>query len=161
MPPLFYVVEQSKHCFDYQILPQLNKLYRVLKNDQSFTMDDKGFRTFLEQENNMHIVLAKESHRHTIIRMGTIFIRYLLEEKGNVAYVDSVAVLPEWQGKGVAPCIDKELKKIAQKKHASHIDLTSNPARVRANRFYQKQGYELRDTNVYRFILPRESVPLS
>jgi ribosomal protein S18 acetylase RimI-like enzyme len=33
------------------------------------------------------------------------------------------------------------------------IDLTSRPSREAANRLYQREGFEQRDTNVYRLTL--------
>jgi ribosomal protein S18 acetylase RimI-like enzyme len=36
---------------------------------------------------------------------------------------------------------------------AKSIDLSSRPARVAANKLYQDLGFELRETNVYRYCL--------
>jgi ribosomal protein S18 acetylase RimI-like enzyme len=33
------------------------------------------------------------------------------------------------------------------------VDLTSRPSREAANRLYQREGFEQRDTNVYRLTL--------
>ena len=36
------------------------------------------------------------------------------------------------------------------------VDLTSRPSREAANRLYQREGFEVRETNVYRYDLKRE-----
>ena len=36
---------------------------------------------------------------------------------------------------------------------ARTVDLTSRPSRQDANRLYQELGFELRETNVYRYAL--------
>ena len=39
----------------------------------------------------------------------------------------------------------------AQKIGARTVDLTSRPSREAANRLYRRCGFELRETNVYRY----------
>ena len=41
---------------------------------------------------------------------------------------------------------------------AKTVDLTSRPSRVAANKLYQKLGFVLRDTNVYRFAEPSQQL---
>jgi len=43
----------------------------------------------------------------------------------------------------------------AKAEGASQVMLTSNPGRLAANRLYQRMGFELRKTNVYRYLLIR------
>jgi ribosomal protein S18 acetylase RimI-like enzyme len=40
---------------------------------------------------------------------------------------------------------------LAQAQGARSIDLTSRASRVEANRLYQQLGFQLRDSNVYRY----------
>ena len=40
---------------------------------------------------------------------------------------------------------------IADQVDAKSIDLTSRPSRETANKLYQSMGYEIRETNVYRY----------
>jgi ribosomal protein S18 acetylase RimI-like enzyme len=40
---------------------------------------------------------------------------------------------------------------LARQQGARSIDLTSRASRVEANRLYQQLGFQLRDSNVYRY----------
>jgi len=40
---------------------------------------------------------------------------------------------------------------MSRKLDIKEVDLTSHPQRVAANKLYQKMGFEMRDTNVYRY----------
>jgi len=44
--------------------------------------------------------------------------------------------------------------RLAQTNGARTVDLTSRPARAAANRLYERLGFQLRDSNVYRFASP-------
>lgn len=95
-----------------------------------------------------------------------LFELYLLELEGRIAgmaslhymetlakksvWVEDVVVHPNHQGKGLGKKIMKHIVGEAKKKGAKHIDLTSSPKRVAANRLYQRLNFEPRDTNVYR-----------
>ena len=47
----------------------------------------------------------------------------------------------------------RHVVEIARARGARHANLTSRSARVAANRLYQKAGFYVRDTNVYRLDL--------
>jgi ribosomal protein S18 acetylase RimI-like enzyme len=47
--------------------------------------------------------------------------------------------------------LNRHALEIAKARGAKTVDLTSRPSRVAANKLYQKLGFVLRDTNVYRF----------
>jgi ribosomal protein S18 acetylase RimI-like enzyme len=40
---------------------------------------------------------------------------------------------------------------LARQQGARSVDLTSRASRVEANRLYQQLGFQLRDSNVYRY----------
>ena len=42
---------------------------------------------------------------------------------------------------------------LAQQQDARSIDLTSRASRVAANRLYEQLGFQIRDSNVYRYQL--------
>ena len=66
------------------------------------------------------------------------------------AWVEDVVIHPKHQGKGLGKKIMKHVIEKAKKKGVKHLDLTSSPRRVAANKLYKKFGFEPRDTNVYR-----------
>jgi ribosomal protein S18 acetylase RimI-like enzyme len=61
------------------------------------------------------------------------------------------------RGAGVGEALIGAAVNEARKCNARSIDLTSRPDRESANGLYQKMGFVLRETNVYRFFI--ESKP--
>jgi ribosomal protein S18 acetylase RimI-like enzyme len=43
---------------------------------------------------------------------------------------------------------------LAEQSGARHLNLTSRPDREAANRLYRRLGFDHRETNVYRLMLP-------
>jgi len=100
-----------------------------------------------------------------------LFEIYLLEFEGEVAgmaslhymetlvkksaWIEDVVVHPKHQGKGLGKKITQHIIEKAKRKGVKHIDLTSSPHRVAANKLYQKFKFEPRETNVYRLKLKK------
>jgi ribosomal protein S18 acetylase RimI-like enzyme len=57
------------------------------------------------------------------------------------------------RGQGVGTALTNEAIRIAQAAGVRTIDLTSRPSRVAAGRLYEKLGFEMRDTRVYRYLI--------
>jgi GNAT superfamily N-acetyltransferase len=55
------------------------------------------------------------------------------------------------RSQGVGTALTRAALDMAQQQGARSIDLTSRTARVAANRLYQQLGFQLRDSNVYRY----------
>lgn len=71
------------------------------------------------------------------------------------AWIEDVVVDADARGQGVGEALTKEAMRIAQAKGARTIDLTSRRARQAAHRLYEKVGFAVRDTNVYRYELTK------
>jgi ribosomal protein S18 acetylase RimI-like enzyme len=69
------------------------------------------------------------------------------------AWIEDVIVDDAARGQGVGEALTREANRIAAERGAKTVDLTSRPSREAANRLYQRVGFELRDTNVYRYDL--------
>ena len=54
------------------------------------------------------------------------------------------------RGKGIGEKLTQFAIDYAVEQGFAEIDLTSNPTRVAANKLYQKLGFVLRETNIYR-----------
>ena len=67
------------------------------------------------------------------------------------ARIEDVVVDARARGRGVGEALTREALRLAAQAKARSVDLTSNPERVAANKLYQRMGFELRDTNAYRF----------
>lgn len=69
---------------------------------------------------------------------------------GTKAWVEDVVVDSEARGRGYARQLLQHLAEEAKAIGAKSLNLTSRPSREAANKLYQSEGYEIRETNVYR-----------
>ena len=67
------------------------------------------------------------------------------------AWIEDVVVDETARGRGVGAALTQEAVRQAQAVGARTVDLTSRPTRQAANRLYERLGFELRETNAYRF----------
>ena len=86
-----------------------------------------------------------------IIGMGTvIWIHIPLEF---YARIEDMVVDSAYRRRGLGTELMQRLIAYAKKGGAEFIDLTSRPERAAENPFYQKFGFQKRETNVYRLLL--------
>jgi ribosomal protein S18 acetylase RimI-like enzyme len=69
------------------------------------------------------------------------------------AHIDDVVVDDAARGKGVGELLSRTALDYARDAGARTVDLTSRPSREAANRLYQRIGFVLRNSNVYRYEL--------
>ena len=69
------------------------------------------------------------------------------------AWIEDVVVDESARGRGVASALVNRALEQAAVAGARTVDLTSRPSRQDAKRLYQELGFELRETNVYRYAL--------
>lgn len=74
------------------------------------------------------------------------------------ARIEDVVVDQDARGQGVGTALTMAALGLAQQMGARNVDLTSRASRVAANRLYQQLGFQLRDSNVYRY-RPRPPAP--
>jgi len=98
---------------------------------------------------NVHVyVIRDEGH---IVATGTLCIKHTLEFI--IADIESVVVSSKCRGRGYGKELMTAMVEAAKKMNVHHIQLTSNPARVAANRLYQDMGFERYETNCYKLLL--------
>lgn len=83
--------------------------------------------------------------------IGTLTLVMAPIPTGLRAHIDDVVVDSSARGKGVGEALTLAAIRIADEAGARTVDLTSRPSREAANRLYQRLGFELRDSNVYRY----------
>jgi ribosomal protein S18 acetylase RimI-like enzyme len=66
------------------------------------------------------------------------------------ARIEDVVVDEAGRGQGVGTALTREAIRLAQAAGARTIDLTTRPSREEASRLYERLGFGLRDTRVYR-----------
>ena len=69
---------------------------------------------------------------------------------GTKAWVEDVVVRPDCRGRGYGAALIAHLTAESRRMGAKSLNLTSKPQREAANRLYQRMGFVLRETNVYR-----------
>jgi ribosomal protein S18 acetylase RimI-like enzyme len=67
------------------------------------------------------------------------------------ARIEDVVVDQAARGQGIGTALTTAALRLAQDQGARSVDLTSRPSRTAANRLYQQLGFQLRDSNVYRY----------
>lgn len=147
------------------------KIYRLSK-------DIKLTRNFLKAINDLLEILSPgKGKRIDSAKLKNLirhphFDTYLLEINGQIAgmgnlfhvetfgkrmaWVEEVVVHTNHQGKGLGTKIMKHMIKEAKRRGVHHLELTSNPKRVAANKLYKKLNFEQRKTNVYQLKLKKK-----
>lgn len=85
--------------------------------------------------------------------LGMLTVVIFVIPTGVRARIEDVVVDDAARGKGVATLLSERALVLARGRGAADVDLTSRPSREAANRLYLKLGFEVRDTNVYRYRL--------
>ena len=67
------------------------------------------------------------------------------------AWIEDVIVDEPSSGRGIGAALTEAMIDHARHRGCKTIELTSRPTREAANHLYRKLGFEVRDTNVYRF----------
>jgi ribosomal protein S18 acetylase RimI-like enzyme len=83
--------------------------------------------------------------------LGTLTLVVYRIPTGKRGVIEDVVVDEAARGRGVASALVRAALRIAGEEGVRHVDLTSRPDRVAANRLYVTLGFRQRETNVYRF----------
>jgi ribosomal protein S18 acetylase RimI-like enzyme len=67
------------------------------------------------------------------------------------AWIEDVVVDESARGQGAGEAMTREAVRMAREAGARTVDLTSRPAREAAGRLYERAGFKLRDSRVYRY----------
>jgi ribosomal protein S18 acetylase RimI-like enzyme len=67
------------------------------------------------------------------------------------AWIEDVVVDESARGQGAGEAMTLEALRIAREAGARTVDLTSRPAREAAGRLYERAGFKLRDSRLYRY----------
>ncbi len=83
--------------------------------------------------------------------LGTLTLVTFRIPTGMRAWIEDVVVDVAARGRGVGEALTLRAVDLAKEAGARTVDLTSRPSREAANRLYQRLGFTLRETNVYRY----------
>jgi ribosomal protein S18 acetylase RimI-like enzyme len=125
----------------WRLLPQLST---------SATKDDELLARVIDSPTSSLLVARVDGRMVGMCTLATILI-----PTGVRARIEDVVVDESARGQGIGSELIMAAVRLAKTRGARNVDLTSRPSRSGANRLYQRLGFEVRDTNVYRFDLQR------
>ena len=67
------------------------------------------------------------------------------------AWIEDVVVDEAARGQGIGEAMMREALRLARAAGAKTVDLTSRPSRAAAGRLYERLGFAIRDTRLYRY----------
>lgn len=123
-----------------QLLPQLSK------SSPSISLE---YLETLSSSNNTKLFVAKESDSI----LGMLSVVFYMIPTGTKAWIEDVVVDKEARGKGIGKALMNHALKEAKNRGAKSVDLTSRPSRETANELYKSIGFQVRETNIYRYRL--------
>jgi ribosomal protein S18 acetylase RimI-like enzyme len=96
------------------------------------------------------VLIARDLRDHGRIE-GMLTLIVFRIPTGVRAWIEDVVVDETVRGRGVGEGLSQEAVRRAVELGARTVELTSRPSREAANRLYQRLGFALRDSNVYRY----------
>jgi ribosomal protein S18 acetylase RimI-like enzyme len=102
------------------------------------------------------ILLIAVEHEDTgdDVILGSLTLAWFRIPTGVRAWIEDVVVDEAARGRGTGEHLIRAALALAEANGARTVDLSSRPSREAANRLYEKLGFELRETTVYRFRSP-------
>jgi ribosomal protein S18 acetylase RimI-like enzyme len=120
-----------------RLLPQLSQSAELL--------DAEALGKLVDWQGNRLLVARVDGEI-----MGALTLVMFPIPTGLRAWIEDVVVDEAARGRGVGAALTQEAIRLARADGARSIDLTSRPSRDAANRLYERLGFQLRDSKVYR-----------
>jgi ribosomal protein S18 acetylase RimI-like enzyme len=83
--------------------------------------------------------------------VGMLTLAVFCIPTGVRAWIEDVVVDRSARSRGVGEALSRRALELAEGAGAKTVELTSRPSREAANRLYRRLGFQLRETNVYRY----------
>lgn len=122
-----------------QDLESLNELL----NEYEFGLQRKG----VEKNSNKEIVAIEGKQ---VVGYAVLNRLYDNIQNVNYGYINYVSVLKKYQNQGIATKMFHYIFEICKNEKISYLELTSNPSRIAAHHLYEKLGFVIRKTDVFR-----------
>ena len=82
---------------------------------------------------------------------GTLTLVMFPIPTGTRAWIEDVVVDEAARGQGAGVALTQEALRLARAAGARTVDLTSRPSREAAGRLYERAGFQMRESRLYRF----------
>lgn len=120
-----------------RLLPQLSS--------SAGPLDEQALRTLVEWP-GIRLLAARVDGEI----VGVLTLVMFPVPTGMRAWIEDVVVDEAARGQGAGAALTAEAVRLARTDGARTVDLTSRPSRQAAGRMYERLGFQLRDSRVYR-----------
>jgi len=136
--------------FNKKAYQAVNSLLPQLDPD-SVPLTVEIFRRIINSEGT-HLFIAEEGNNRISGILSAVVYHI---PTGTKFWIEDVVVDEAYRGKGIGKALMLHAMNYARENGAKSVDLTSKPSRIAANKLYRDLGFDLRETNVYRYIINR------
>jgi ribosomal protein S18 acetylase RimI-like enzyme len=130
-----------------ELLDALNRLIPQLSRSAP-PLDEATLSDVVSAPGNVVLVERDDASGAIVGSMTLVLFRI---PTGMRAWIEDVVVDEAFNNRGIGTAMNAEALRRATAAGARSVDLTSRPSREAANHVYQKLGFQLRDTNIYRY----------
>lgn len=134
-----------------RLIPQLSRSAKPLTAEQTQALVDQDSVYLFVFRTDKPVTAADGNEVEDGTILGMLSLATFAIPTGVRAWVEDVVVDAGTRGMGAGQQLVEAAVAHAQKIGARTVDLTSRPSREAANRLYRRCGFELRETNVYRY----------
>ena len=134
-----------------RLIPQLSRSAKPLTAQQTQALVDQDSVYLFVFRTDKPVIAADGNEVEAGTFLGMLSLATFAIPTGVRAWVEDVVVDAGTRGMGAGQQLVEAAVAHAQKIGARTVDLTSRPSREAANRLYRRCGFELRETNVYRY----------
>lgn len=134
-----------------RLIPQLSRSAKPLTAEQTQALVDQDSVYLFVFRTDKPVIAADGNEVEVGTILGMLSLATFAIPTGVRAWVEDVVVDAGTRGMGAGQQLVEAAVAHAQKIGARTVDLTSRPSREAANRLYRRCGFELRETNVYRY----------
>lgn len=126
---------------------ELGELGSVLHADERVVSEAE--LALITSDPNVVLMVVKDGE--TIVGMATLYILQKIGKRSGI--LEDVIVDEKYRGQGLGEKLMRSLIDEAKKERVSTIALTSRSHRVAAHKLYEKLGFSIQETNVFRLKL--------
>ena len=142
------MIIQEIKTFSPEIEKSINRfLILLVENANSIS---KQLIESIISDKNSHIFFAVTDDGEY---SGMVTVGIYISPTGKKAWIEDVVVDEKYRRQGVGQYLTESAIQFARNQQADIVMLTSKPCRISANKLYQKIGFQLKQTNVYRMTL--------
>lgn len=137
----------NEHCDLPKIVKGIRRLLPQLTSHYNDDFEAEFKRSFLSSESN-NLLFALFTREEEMVGMATLCI--CTSPVGKKGWIEDVVISEKHRGKGWGKMLIVRLIAEGKQRGINSLNLTSRPERINANKLYQRLGFQMRETNVYK-----------